>query len=439
MRATGVPVRVMDTMSAYGVTMSYSWVSRYIKALADSERAQAVEAADPNGEGAVAMNYDNFNVAKPAFEQRLLKGNRFLNGTVLTIRTLPPAAKLLCNRVLLDAGRARAAAQNLTPHDFLDPTAGKAVTPFLLYHILSVILNSPDFSTYKLDNQKCKEFKPPAPVDQCDPTFLLKLYVLATVPIDESSYEGNAQVLDKYYEILKWDTVAAKEWLAKQAVVPISGDGLTHDRLKGLQTMRARSVNGIERLDAFAVDFGWLHAEMAVVNSIHAQHLGTAAGFGITHAAITLKRKKVIKVDKRDAWYHHIEEIIIHSCSAHILDCFLQVGKVKKLAELTKKTPAELVSLALEVYTRYVSSSAIDSMEEAKVNDKVFYGAVLFMRDSLHYVELVAAIRAGDVGRMANLVPHFAYRMVGGGNGNYAKLFLGLWHQIRVEWSPDIK
>jgi hypothetical protein len=271
------------------------------------------------------------------------------------------------------------------------------------------------------------------------PSSISKSYIIAAVEINESTYEGNAQVIDTYHKLLKWDTPEKQEWLARDAVIPLAGDGLTIERLEGLQTIGADNVNGVERLDHLLFSFGWFHAEMAMVTSIRDQHMGTAGGYGIYHAAVNTKRKKIIRPNHRGPWYHHIQEIIFHMLEAHILDCFLVVSGVEDLSDLLSCSPEELLAHSEAVYHRFASAEALDALDEAGTEDAVLRGAIVFIMDALHYLELVKSIKCGDVGRMKNLIPHILCRMVGGKNKNYARHFMELLHQLRNEWNDDIR
>ena len=63
--------------------------------------------------------------------------------------------------------------------------------------------------------------------------------------------------------------------------------------------------------------------------------------------------------------------------------------------------------------------------------------ALLFLRDVAVYIELGAAIKAGDIGRIKHVLPFIVIMMHGGGNTNYALELLRLLYGIRHLWTDE--
>jgi hypothetical protein len=62
---------------------------------------------------------------------------------------------------------------------------------------------------------------------------------------------------------------------------------------------------------------------------------------------------------------------------------------------------------------------------------------LLFLRDLVVYIELGAAIKAGDIGRIKHVLPFIVMMMHGGGNTNYALELLRLLYGLRHLWTDD--
>ena len=58
--------------------------------------------------------------------------------------------------------------------------------------------------------------------------------------------------------------------------------------------------------------------------------------------------------------------------------------------------------------------------------------------DVLPYLELRAAIKHGDVGRMEDLLPILLFRFAGGGNPKYTIKILELLQGLHQEWPDDV-
>lgn len=440
MHASSTPSRVIDSLHAFGFCMSYDWSNKVKKFVSIKMHSEFEKLAlIPPEIGGLALIWDNMNLAEQHYEQRAAEPTQFVNGTVFAIRVLPPEARALASRASLDEGRERGSKEPFSRRELLNPAPAELVRQRAVFNILSTLLESEEFTGYK--DRDAPELAPPPPVMKLSGGEKAKdrSYILAVEKLDESTYEGTVQIMEKYLEALGWDKGERRRWVAEEAVILLAGDGLTLERIQGLATMRAGDLNGWDRMNAFLASFGWFHVLMAIANSLHDQYLGTAAGFGINHAAATLKRKYIINIDKRQPWYHHLQEIILHMLEAHILECFLQAGKVESLGDLKTRTPEELKKLAEDVEKQYASSSALGELENREEKDEVLRNSIMFMRDALTYLELLKAIKEGDVGRMANLIPALLGRFQGGGNKNYALHFLDLMQCLHVEWKDDIK
>jgi hypothetical protein len=440
-RASGTPARVVDTLHEQGVCMHFSWASRALGRCALNEIKELQLCAAPGAATAIAEVHDNINLRDRAHSQRNKKQKTEINATLTCARTLPPSAKALMSRADLDRARKLSRTAMFPMLDLSDKAIYLQIESSLVHHVLRYLLDSADFKEYKAG--KSPEFDPPPPVDCVDPAELAKskIYVAGIWELNEATTEGNAQVLEGFVKACGWDTPACRDWLAQEAVIPLAGDGMTVERVEGLQKLRVEDLNGWDRLDPFVVSFGWFHVVMHMAETLHEQFLGTAAGFGINHAATSLKRKWIINRDQRTPWFHHLDELIQHKLEAHILDCYRQVARVDKLSDLKELQPQQLVALAKTVFEQFASPRAYEktSGKEEGKTDQVYRAAILFMRDALVYLELTRAIRVGDVGRMENLIPTLLARCQGAGRTKYALHFLDLWQALKQEWNPALK
>ncbi|KAF8322147.1 hypothetical protein DL93DRAFT_2223746, partial [Clavulina sp. PMI_390] len=438
MRAAGVPVRTMDALHAMGITMSYSWTCDCINSLTDAERGafQATMQQIPEVPHTCLFRWDNFNFGSKVFEYRILHQKHFRSGTAITAQILPPAARVLANRATLMEGRKKGASTRFDVHKALfDEARQDSTDAFYRHHVLSILLEHPDMEGYKYRADPTLASPPPVQQLEGGAEAVRRTFMLGAYPIDEATLAGNAEVIQKIMDLAGLSEGEPLKWFAESGVMLVGGDLLTIDRFLSLYMLRADDINGAERLDAFLPTFGWLHAMFALVESMHTQYKGTAAGLGINHAAVVLKRKKLANLDKRGPWYRIVEAGLLDMLEAHIIGAYLVVGDASSIVELKKLSPGELKVLADEVYKRFASTTALRMKDGA---DEVLKASIMFIRDTLVLRELVTAIRVGDVGRMHNLIPTLLARFHGGANKNYANHFFELVQCLSVDWDADI-
>lgn len=176
---------------------------------------------------------------------------------------------------------------------------------------------------------------------------------------------------------------------------------------------------------------------MTLANSLWSQYMGTTAGHGLAHVFKTLNRKGLQEATNKGPFHHHLHEALLHALEAHILCCWLRVSKKEKVSELLSATPAKLIAWANEIEQKYTSSEAVDDVPPGA--DDTFRGAVMFMRDTLVYLELYKAMRAGDCGCMERLIPDLLFCFSGSSNPKYTILFQELVQGIQHEWPPEVK
>ncbi|ORY95115.1 hypothetical protein BCR41DRAFT_365226 [Lobosporangium transversale] len=78
----------------------------------------------------------------------------------------------------------------------------------------------------------------------------------------------------------------------------------------------------------------------------------------------------------------------------------------------------------------------------AKVSKRYWVGATnmfLFIRDMVLYLELRAAIKGGDIGRIEEVLYSITIMFQANGRKNYGNELLKLAYGIRCLWSPELK
>ncbi|KAI0073971.1 hypothetical protein K474DRAFT_1710254 [Panus rudis PR-1116 ss-1] len=278
----------------------------------------------------------------------------------------------------------------------------------------------------------------PPPVNEipCGPEHISHEYMLGTMHISETSYEGVAQVMDTILDQLGFKGPEARRKLAEEIIIFWLGDQLTTDRIRNLQKLHCQDFNADECMDNALPVWGWLHALMAWAKSLHKQYLGTEAGYGFRHAFGLLNRYDLLKASTQGPFHEKFERLMEQILEAHIRALWCVVGGVKKLEDLLSKQPSELLSLARFIVDNFASASHMHT-PGANV-DEVKVQTVMFVRDLLRYFVAKGGIRRGDVGLLKASLPSMLFRFVGGRNSHYSVEFLETLQGLYREWPQEV-
>ena len=393
------------------------------------------------------ISYDNVNVPLRVFSQHLHNQSHFQNGCAGTVWILPSECALLpsINRSLQEARR------TTTPFDLTslingNPEAEQRLRAQYIYQILLVLLNSPEFQDYPATHRNHKLLSPPPPVHELpigeDARNLQ--YMLETAPIEEASYDGNDKVIAEWFRQLRLDSELEQKRTGLDRILVCCGDQLTMDRLRGLYKFRSEDFNSFDRMDYIVLSPGWFHLIMAFASSLYKQYYGASNSVGqLRHAFDLLHKRKMSSPASKGPFWNDLDEAIRHISEAHFRACWLELTRVKKLEELKKKSPEELQSFAVEILDRFASMSALVGLRQrfpaSDKRDLVQENSVMWNTDILPYLELTAAMKRGDVGRMEDLLPTILFRFAGGGNFKYTVEILEMLQGLHGEWPPEVR
>ncbi|KAJ7878080.1 hypothetical protein B0H13DRAFT_2545808 [Mycena leptocephala] len=417
----GLSAKGFDTLHAIGLTMSNKWTGNAVGRISTQSMAAVKRLMD---RFPWLMSYDNVLIAFRVFSQRVDKKTLHGNGTAATVY-IKRSAKPLPSTIhkTLQEMRREGMAHPLDAFEIFEiaEIADKRRHPHTIYLILRYLLESPDFDFPTYDRRDHQLLQPPAAVRQLPfgKEHIVLQYLLGSVKIPEASYEDNANLIREWLRQLALDSPEHQKKLSYEEVMAWVGDQLTVDRLRNLFRFRAEDDNGFERLDWLVVPPGWLHIQMAFDNSIHKQHLGTSKGRGLSAAFDILGRKGLQSSQTEGPFFHDLSETLHIIAEAQIREVWLEVGKATNLAELRKKTPEELHTIASTIISYHASSEALAISNERPL-------------------PMISTVRNGDIGIMEDMIPLLLYRFVGGRNSNYAIEMLELLQGLHREWPIEI-
>lgn len=185
---------------------------------------------------------------------------------------------------------------------------------------------------------------------------------------------------------------------------------------------------------------GGFHAKMVSTTNILKNHYGPpnvdAPESLWTH--IKVLGRKQISLDK-SIMYKPTLEIIQISAYARILDCWKVIVGHEDLAKYAKTKPSftSVWGMALKLVETYANSRDIKRQRSkvASERDTVFENSCMFLRDALLLIEMCAAVRAGDTGRMNNVRRFWTFCWWGAGSHNYGLESFFMEQNLKYEWT----
>ena len=159
--------------------------------------------------------------------------------------------------------------------------------------------------------------------------------------VNESSYDGNQQMIEEWSRQLRLDTDEEKEAVGRNQIIIWSGDQLTALRLRGLKGFCSRDKDPYERFSWIEPIFGWFHLQMAFATSYC-----TKAGFGFSRMFELLGKKGLASTKVKGNWFHNFEEALKEIATAHFLCARLEITGASSIGDLHSKSPEDLNQFA---------------------------------------------------------------------------------------------
>ncbi|KAF9973412.1 hypothetical protein BGZ75_001192, partial [Mortierella antarctica] len=184
---------------------------------------------------------------------------------------------------------------------------------------------------------------------------------------------------------------------------------------------------------------------MILCGTILRTHYGSVSTPGSLGFIISMLERK--RLGQEMSNFHTADELIRHTFDAMVrrmwetefqLDgnsmdmyqCGLEsYGKSQSIDDLGDKISKGATAIA--------EMCDMDAEEFAKERGIANANAILFLRDTIVYIELGAAIKEGDVGRIKDVLERITVMFQAGGTKNYAKELLRLTYGLRHAWSEE--
>ncbi|KAG9123668.1 hypothetical protein FRC07_014320 [Ceratobasidium sp. 392] len=286
-----------------------------------------------------------------------------------------------------------------------------------------------------------------------------QLRPLPTMHINESTVKGNIEICNAIFKEAGFDTSNTE---FQRFVRLIAGDQLTVSRLRAIARNRMGHESGYESFDWLVAITGLFHLKMAQAHGILETHLGDSNS---SRNPVSLSYHQTLLFQKplpSPTPFQTIRDLIRVSLHGRILDCLLLVSGASDLAKLATELSGldslaatepsltrsfgRLRDLAELIYNKYANRKEVYKLREARkqakdnemAGDVLFEDSVLFICDALEFEEFIAAIKAGDSGRIITTLKLWTLSLQANGRSKYAKEMLHLIHNLTHVWSPGL-
>ncbi|KAG8733025.1 hypothetical protein FRC10_000469 [Ceratobasidium sp. 414] len=278
--------------------------------------------------------------------------------------------------------------------------------------------------------------------------------------IDESTVKGNIEICNTIFKEAGFDTSNAD---FQRYVRLIAGDQLTVSRLRTIAKNRMGHESRYESFEWLVAVTGLFHLKMAQAQGILETHLGASNSsrnpVSLSYHQTLLFRKPLPSPTP----FQTTRDLIRISLYSRVLDCLLLVSGAPDLASLAgelskldsfstaEQSPNQSFSrlkwLAEVIFTRYANRKEVYRLREARkrakdgeqAGDVLFEDSALFICDALEFEEFMAAVKAGDSGRIVLTLKLWAFSFRANGRSKYAKEMLHLIHNLTHVWSPALR
>ncbi|KAG0316530.1 hypothetical protein BG000_004836 [Podila horticola] len=404
---------LIDVLQNAGISTSFDYVLKALKSMAEKQvlKVRSLVGVEKRP---FLIAYDNINMAFRCHDQRSDNKDTFENGTTATLIITPdwPAVE-----------QTQHAAGHLNAEDLQsNQEQNRHLASTYRFHLAEVLRRRVDPS---FANPIAKPVKNELPVERTE------AYPLPSMHIDQSTAEGNRDILD---HIMVNVLELGEDWFENQARVIIAGDQLTLARVRLIMRLRWDEKEAFYRLEWAVPVLQLFHLQMVIASTIIKTHYGTTDTPGSLSYLIRALDKKRINQDKAD--FHTMDEFLRHTFDALVLIIWeLEFDDDDLATRISMGGP----DLHLDIKTKvdHILQKYLSSKTNDKVGNQQSKNAALFLRDMPHYIELGSAIKAGDIGRIEESIRWLTLFLQAGSTKNYANELLRLHCAIFHSWKDN--
>ncbi|KAF9577456.1 hypothetical protein BGW38_007323, partial [Lunasporangiospora selenospora] len=409
------PSSVVTLLQRMSISTSRHSVKRSLETLTKNAISQIKHVTNnPFG-----LLYDNINMANRKFDQRLDNKDMFESGVTATI--IPG----------LDLGTPNTDCRTYSPLTAEDLALDsdedeKHMSEIATFHLIDVLQRT--FGPLPIDSTI-------SPVRQL-PAVKTPTHPLPIMMIDQSTLEGNLRILKHVMEVV---ADKPEEYFDFHDII-IMGDLLTVARVWGLQTALENDISRYKRMEWAIPVFQLFHTQMMLAQLILHTHSGKESVPGSLEYNKSLLGRNRISVDNLS--FHDVDELLRHSFDAMVLrlwEVILDLDEGMTMERMLKTTEKDELNAFIHAKAKVMASTYLNSTAINRQSNSANINSSLFIRDMIYHIELAAAIKVGDVGRIEQILRWVTIMTQAGTTSNYGHELLNLQFGLRHEWTAERK
>ncbi|KAJ7043255.1 hypothetical protein C8F04DRAFT_944756 [Mycena alexandri] len=382
--------------------------------------------------------YDNMNMMVRVAEQILGQKNAQENGTCATIVPLHDAKPDDLLTTTLDVSVLNAPPLRLEDL-LLNDDELDFHTKNMVHTILRIIVRHGGDGFKKW--QKDLDAMQPASAETIS-VHKTPIHPLPSMEIDENSITGNIEVMDAINKALGLNA-DDPEYLKYVKIV--AGDQLTIARQRSILTVRLGHESGSHAWRNIVLMPGLFHAKIADTHGMLETHFGkpnagTRSPGSLGFHNTVLDRLPITLTSLPP--FRTCRDLVMVSLYARVLHCLLLVSGKDSLNDYAAAVNSwdVIVVHAEAIYSRFADPDLPEGpLPHIKKGDMVFENTILFLRDALLTREFTDAVKAGDSGRVVNVLRLWVFSYRGSGRSKYAHEMLHLLHNLICVWTKELR
>ncbi|THV04154.1 hypothetical protein K435DRAFT_851149 [Dendrothele bispora CBS 962.96] len=232
-------------------------------------------------------------------------------------------------------------------------------------------------------------------------------YPLPAMHLEESSIDSTIQV----YEQIMRNLDMTDEALEKHGLMFTDGDLLTDSLISKVEGAHRNTDQPVKGMKGCIRRPGLFHGKVAGCRMTINEHWGKphlkqpGSGLGWENNLLGWKPMVAGWQGSKATEWKPAHELLQISLAAHIVDGFcIFCGQDNLEVWAENATWENFENVSNNVYKSLFTTKAYDKLKKKPYRDTVFENNVLYNRDALCYIEMVYAIKGGDIGRVINVL-----------------------------------
>ncbi|KAF9275432.1 hypothetical protein BGZ74_004019 [Mortierella antarctica] len=414
--STGALRQVMDVLSKTGFTVSYNSVMSSLTSLTNDALLR-VQKLVLNQDMWFFIVFDNINISLRKLDQRLNNLDEFESGAAASLIPVNVGAEPDIQK----------SCEHLRLKDLGSNEANKMHRREAFKHHLTSVLSR--------NHKQFKDYcKPPPKTNNVLSTAKTTLIPLPTMHFNQATTDGNKDII--IHIVLKVLRLPPEYFDHLRRII-FAGDKLTVNRIRSLQAMNWDEHTVYKKFEWVVPVLQLFHLRMNLVSVILKTHFGDKLVRGSLGYNVHLLGRKRIAEDKAD--FHAADEFLRHTFDAMVLSIWEEELDCKNLATFTQGHDADTLHDHINKSSDNIIENFLTSKGQSERNGPGSVNAALFLRDMLFYLELSSAIKAGDIGRILEVLKYLTILFQAGKTKNYGAELLRLYCGLRHSWTEKTK